>query len=273
MKKTKYKNSTTRSHKCTVHKRHCAPYGKGIKVDSNSQRKTTFQSYHSENLNTNTHFTQHKLHHLKFYTKFRQHNWHSLRKSIIGHTSEPYFERLQRRCKVASLCIRHTAFIDCRKLKKTRLARLQMTRFTADFFNINHSFRMLKVDTYHIISYHIIISYLIYHISYHHIISYRIIYIYIISHIISYHIVSYRTVPYRNVSYRIVSYCTVPYRIISYIISYHIISHIISYHILSYRISYHIISRQHEFLIILLPFVKEKFGLIKRTGEKHANCT
>jgi len=94
MKKTKYKNSTTRSHKCTVHKRHCAPYGKGIKVDSNSQRKTTFQSYQSENLNTNTHFTQHKLHHLKFYTKFRQHNWHSLRKSIIGHTSEPYFERL-----------------------------------------------------------------------------------------------------------------------------------------------------------------------------------
>jgi hypothetical protein len=39
-KETKYKKKgTTRSHKYTAHKKHCAPYVNGIKGDSNSQQK------------------------------------------------------------------------------------------------------------------------------------------------------------------------------------------------------------------------------------------
>lgn len=94
-----------------------------------------------------THFTQHKLHHLKFHTKFRQYNLHTFRNSIIVYSSEPYFERLQYRYQLASSCIRHTAFIDRRKLKKTRLAWSPMTKFVPNFFNINHSFLILQTPS------------------------------------------------------------------------------------------------------------------------------
>jgi len=46
------------------------------------------------------------------------------------------------------LCIRYTAFIDCGKLKKTRLTWLPKAKSIPNFFNINHSFQMLKGDTH-----------------------------------------------------------------------------------------------------------------------------